>query len=656
LESFVLNDNIYTQEKENAENATLPLNVQKIGPPSNLDNTTVRNYLIDQKNISRISGISANDSCIIYSTGDSGQKQTLNFCNPPDVQIAPGKNHVIEMTNNFIGVWNKSDILSNKSLLEESKANNPIYWTNNFFKINPKNDTFDPSIIYDSTSHRWLSTLVEFEIPHGDESRKSDKMGMILSYSAPDNYKRWTVMKFSPRLILPTETSYYCPDRPMIYASTDKVLISMTISDPVDKQCSEENKSTRYLLMAIFNKTQLFDDTYMKKDFDVMYVYDRNYHYVPVKSNSERAEIDLVNISPYADTNLRLTYLKISGSLDKLSKELYERDLAYKKSIPPNAVQKGTNTKLYIADNRIIDAVETRNNEVWFTFHNNCNVGGHNTSCIRLVKLTVDKNSPSKHLETFAGGTNTTTTSYEAGNMTAPTDVSEMASNGSLPFPVASNVLSQIIADPKIQPIVVDKVTPELKKIIPNNVNHSEIVKIVENASLPSPVANSVVSDLVADPKYKSMVLDEVYENLDSHLPIKRDLDFQIGSDNYYYYYPTIAISKNGSLVVYFGFSSNTSYPSLGLLVLNPNSLSQSGNSVEGPLKYDPILIRNGTTFAKEENITKGGGCNLYKPCTRYGDYFSINTDPFNDTVLWAAGEYYDSKYFSTIISNIRLP
>jgi len=595
LESFVLNDNNYTLEKANAENVTLPLNVQEIRPPSKTDNTTVKNYLIDQSNISKVSGINANDSCIVYSTGDSGQKQSLNFCNPPDVQIAPGKDHVIEMTNNFIGVWNKSDILLNKTVLKESTKKTPIYWTNNFFKVDQKNDTFDPSIMYDPSSHRWFSTLVEFEVPHDEEGRKSDKMGILLSYSAPDNsapdnYKRWTVMKFSPRLISPTEITYFCPDRPMIHTSSDKVLISMTISDPQDKLCDEKNTSTRYLLMAIFNKTQLLDDTIKKKDFNAIKVYDRNYHYVPVKSNLEKPEINLVNISPYVNTNLRLSYLRVEGTLNDLSVNFFERDLDYPKQLPPNALQKGTNTRLYLADNRILDAVETNDNETWLTFHNDCNTGDKNTSCIRLIELTVDNNSPLNKLKTTDRGMNKTIAYYEAGNKTAG-----------------------------------------------NNLNLYD------------------TSDLVSDPILKSPVLKETKERSASDLTVKRYLDFQIGSDNYYYYYPTIAVSKNGSLVVYFGFSSENNYPSLGLLVLNTNSLSQRGNSVDGPLKYDPILVKNGTTFAKEENIVQGGGCDASSPCTRYGDYFSIKTDPYNDAMLWAAGEYYDDKYFSTVISNIIL-
>lgn len=656
LESFVLNNKTYNSEKANAENVTLPLNVRQVIPPSKLDNNTVRNFFISQNNISRNAGITTNDSCIQYSEDKPGQKQSLNICNPPDVQIAPGKEQVIEMTNNFIAVWNKSDLISNKTILNESSANSPIYWTNNFFNVNQKNDTFDPSIIYDPLSHRWFSTLVEFEVPDNDQLRKSDKMGVLLSYSDSDDYKRWTVMKFSPRLIFPSKTTYFCPDRPMIYASTDKVLISMTVSDPENKLCDANNDSTRWLFMAVFNKTQLLDDDYKRKDFDVIKVYDRNYHYVPVKSNLNKSEIDLVNIAPFVDEYLMMSYIKINGTLDNLHHYVYDRNLGYEKHLPPNAVQKGTNTRLYLADNRIIDAFETDNNETWITFHNDCKIMTNNTSCIRLVKFTIDKGFGD--LTTTNNSTNATGFSFKAGNMTASSipnsaEIHKMASKGTLPLEVANSVVSKLFATSKNTGRVLDKVTAEIHKTMPS-VNKSEIVKLGGNASLLPPIANNVISNMMIDPKVAPIVINEIRDELRSDKIFSRVLDFQIGFENYYYYYPTIAMSKNGSLVVYFAFSSKNNYPSLGLAVLNTSLLSQSGNTVKGPLIYDSILVRNGTSFAQEESIINDY-CPASNPCTRYGDYFSIVKDPFNSSQLWAAGEYYDDKYFSTLISNIRL-
>jgi len=136
---------------------------------------------------------------------------------------------------------------------------------------------------------------------------------------------------------------------------------------------------------------------------------------------------------------------------------------------------------------------------------------------------------------------------------------------------------------------------------------------------------------------------------------VKRDLDFPIGMKNYYFFYPSIALSKDGNLILYFGFSSRNNYPSLGLEVMNTTLLHQNDSRVDGTLNYDPILIKNGTTSAHEETINDTEYCNKDAPCTRYGDYFSIRKDPFDNNLFWAAGEYYDGDYFSTVISSIRL-
>jgi hypothetical protein len=451
LES-VIEDHDYVMEKLNAGNASLPDNVVEVRPPSELNASIVSNYFINPSNISKVAGIQANDSCIV-SAIDEGRRVILDACNPPDIQIAPGKGHIIEMTNNFVGVWNKSDIRSNRTTLSGSNTKNPIYWTNDFFRIDRKNDTFDPFIIYDPNTGRWFSTVIEFEIPETlEQPRKYDKMGVILAYSDPDDYRKWTLMKFSPRKTYSDGTVLYvCPDRPMIYASTDKVLISMTGSDAQDNNCSEKSDTTRYLFMTVFDKKTLLDQSLLVKPFKIIYMNWRTYHYVPVRSSIDSSDINLVNIPPIVNSNSRLTYMKVNGSLDTLSCQFYERDLDYLKSLPPNALQKGTDHRILVPDNRIMDAISSDGNETWVTFHSACNIGDEPSSCIRMVKFAVEPNSISEPcLEEQAS--NSTNRIYEGGNRSDlskydTTEVVSMIKTGKLSEGVAKRVISTLIND-----------------------------------------------------------------------------------------------------------------------------------------------------------------------------------------------------------------
>jgi len=764
-ESLVYDDRNYTQEKLLAKNVTLPKNVIEVKPPSNISKVNISNFFINQKNISKIAGLKFNDKCMTEKGVDGNQ--ALDICNPPDIQIAPGRYHVIEMTNNLIGVWNKSALLSNKSIPDELDKNHLLYWTNDFFGVNKANDTYDPSLVYDPTSQRWFASIIEYEIPEGNKSMKLDKMGVMIAFSSPesssssDNYKNWTVMKFSPRLTSGKTDYYFCPDRPMIYASNDKVMISMTVSLQEDRFCKPEDKSSRLLFMAVFDKSNLLDDSLSKKDFKVLYLQSSSYHYVPVKSALNESEINVVSIPPYNNNNSRLSLINIDGPLNNLTCKYYDRDLNYPKVLPPNAAQKGTLTQIYLSDNRILDAVSNKNNETWITFHTGCNtdLNLNNTSCIRLVKFKVNKNSLFRDCEEipfsnstnpyYRGGnvstlnnlttpkilkaisehvlplnvTNKVLTSLISDEHTAPkvinktysalndsfsnltnSEISDKIKNRELPATISNDVLSNLTSDKEIAPKVINEthsiinatgsnlnsselskaitehelplnvsnkvlsnltsnkeIAPKIKEKIQSglkdsvsNLNSSEITEVVINQELPAKISNDVLSNLTSDKEIAPKVVNETRSVLVSNLMLSDVLDFPIGSGDHSYYYPAIAITKNGNLVVYFGFSSINDFPSLGLVVINSSTVSQMGNTINKSSNLQLSLIKNGTHFAKEDTIINDY-CPKTDPCTRYGDYLSLNIDPYNSSQLWGAGEYYDQNHFSTVINNIRI-
>ena len=107
--------------------------------------------------------------------------------------------------------------------------------------------------------------------------------------------------------------------------------------------------------------------------------------------------------------------------------------------------------------------------------------------------------------------------------------------------------------------------------------------------------------------------------------------DFDKGDIGVYYFYPGLQIDGRGNLDFIYGYSSPTSYSSLGA----------SGQAVGSPMDtlIQPITLKSGSAA----DISG-----------RYGDYFDGGVDPSNTSIVWVAGEYHSSSDWSTFISGIN--
>ncbi|MEO0212222.1 MAG: T9SS type A sorting domain-containing protein [candidate division WOR-3 bacterium] len=92
---------------------------------------------------------------------------TFTYYIPPDVQIAVGTNHVIEMVNSHLAIYRKSDGAQ-------------VYFNNyyNFTGIpdNGTNMLYDPRIAYDIQANRWIITL-----DHTDWNRQITEVVLMVS-------------------------------------------------------------------------------------------------------------------------------------------------------------------------------------------------------------------------------------------------------------------------------------------------------------------------------------------------------------------------------------------------------------------------------------------------------------------------------------------
>ncbi len=108
--------------------------------------------------------------------------------------------------------------------------------------------------------------------------------------------------------------------------------------------------------------------------------------------------------------------------------------------------------------------------------------------------------------------------------------------------------------------------------------------------------------------------------------------DFDYGAPGQYYFYPAVSLS-HGTLVVVYGQSSLTMYPSL---LVTGQTLNDPLNTLQAP-----ITIVSGTASDTSTVVTPA----------RYGDYFGAATDPNpspGSPPFWVAGEYRKSSGFQS--------
>ncbi len=115
--------------------------------------------------------------------------------------------------------------------------------------------------------------------------------------------------------------------------------------------------------------------------------------------------------------------------------------------------------------------------------------------------------------------------------------------------------------------------------------------------------------------------------------------DFDVGLANAYTFYPAIRTDGGGNLVVVFGLSSATVYPSVEVASRAP---SDTLNTL-GPW----TTLRAGTG----SRTPTSGSCS--SGVCRYGDYFGVAVDPSNTSRVWTAGEYGNTTGWGTYISEV---
>ena len=97
--------------------------------------------------------------------------------------------------------------------------------------------------------------------------------------------------------------------------------------------------------------------------------------------------------------------------------------------------------------------------------------------------------------------------------------------------------------------------------------------------------------------------------------------DFDFGARLEYSFYPALSVDNNGNLMMTYGYSNATIFPSL---------------AITGQLTTDPM-----GSMAMPRTLKIGTAADT---STRYGDYFGAALDPSDPSIIWVAGEYHNSS------------
>ncbi len=307
------------------------------------------------------------DTPISGTPADSGAKPTLTlafptafdglrfgfngaFINPavpPDVQVAVGPNHVMEMVNTLAETW--------------TKAGSPVTTLDlhGFFGVSTGDTITDPKLLYDAPSQRWFASIADIT------------SGVVILAASATNDPTGPWRAFS----LPASTS--CPDNPFLGISADKVTIAAN-----DFSTCPSAGTFAGAQYWIVNKADLL--TGANPRYSRLGPDKTTLGVSPVQSLSPTTTQYMVSVSTAPSNTLKLLTLTGTppGSVTLSTLALSIRPT----TAPPKAVQEGTSFTLDTGDGQALGSLWFRG-RLWLSLDDACTPAGDTQprSCLRLI-------------------------------------------------------------------------------------------------------------------------------------------------------------------------------------------------------------------------------------------------------------------------------
>src|SRR3989454_1984977 len=273
-----------------------------------------------------------------------------NRLTPPDVQVAVGPNHVVEMVNVLGRISTKQGVEVRTFLLDS------------FFGVPSTDFISDPKIHFDTASGRWFTSITDVTTGRVllEVSKSDDPAGLWNAYSV--------------------STITGCADQPLVGFSDLVVIISANDFS----SCTSGNPSYLGVQYWVLNKTDLLTGATPRTmsfgpDPTLFSVH-------PVQSL--RSTDTQFMVSTGSGPTSTLTLFSVTGVPPGVVLVTQQNFGIRPAAIPPRAPQLGSRSTLDTADNRVQDAMWA-DNRLWLSLGVGCTPTGDNQirSCVRLIEV-----------------------------------------------------------------------------------------------------------------------------------------------------------------------------------------------------------------------------------------------------------------------------
>ena len=298
---------------------------------------------------SRLATTSSSSVSIVSGFDGLNQIQSCT-CVPPDVQVAAGPSHVVEMVNLEGEIFTKQGV-SNKTFTLSS------------FFLSGSDSISDPKILFDLSSSRWFASLVDISV----------RSVVVAVSSTSDPTGTWTIYRLSAGTFL--------PDQPIIGVSDDKFVASAN-----DFRSSGIFAGAKYWVlnkaqMLAGSSVSLFSSSVNSGFFSIH----------PVQSLSATTIQYMVGnvVSGGAFSTTAMELFSVTGVPGVSTVTTSTSSLAVTSlSIPPAGVQPGTTSTIDTSDIRVEDSLWYKGN-LWYGLNDGCTPAGDTQlrSCIRLTQV-----------------------------------------------------------------------------------------------------------------------------------------------------------------------------------------------------------------------------------------------------------------------------
>lgn len=271
---------------------------------------------------------------------------------PPDVQVAVGPNHIVEMVNTLIAVYTKQGTpLSTDELFT-------------FFGVPSGDFISDPKIQYDAASGRWFASITDIT---------SSSVRLAVS-STSDPTDPWHTSSVG---------GTGCLDQPILGAGTASVIVSVNVFS----SCTSRNYVYLGAQYWVLNKSDLVAGRAAASASFGPFSTQGSVHPVQVLGTSSSHFLVTVDWPSGSSANAIILY-NVTGAPPSTVTVIPTRISIRTVSVPPAADQSGSRHSLDTSDIRVSDAAWS-DGKIWFGLDTGCTPSGDSQvrACVRLVEV-----------------------------------------------------------------------------------------------------------------------------------------------------------------------------------------------------------------------------------------------------------------------------